>query len=415
MFFCDAKLQLFLLQAKLLHSKFDNSEILSYLCHKEQLFISDNIMNRLIFSIAVLITASSIAPDAYSRSQYNTGETNEMFIESVKSDQAVRNAKREILSTKKHLLDSVITWTCGVQAFQTVYDKIDHRIALHLYGEYDGKMGNPIADNKVIGKQVVSKSIKGAKYSVERLGNYVMLVERNAAGVPIKAFYKIEPNDIQSDRRYVFLRRVLAGNYVLENGKHALFGPKMEHYSDMKWAGDPGARYRLTINEDHKSFDIEYGEGRVSHGDPSSPKYGKMPGGGGAGALMGPMTIRVTPILGGLNVTTIHDQKFVDHNPRFGENVTLSIVETPYAEIPGKYGVASAMPLTHSILRLLPKDVLKMMRCEIYARHGDTFTEAEVQDYFNAQPWYKKSVKVVVLTDIERFNVAFIKQIEKEK
>ena len=130
---------------------------------------------------------------------------------------------------------------------------------------------------------------------------------------------------------------------------------------------------------------------------------------------MGPMTIRVTPILGGLNVTTIHDQKFVDHNPRFGENVTLSIVETPYAEIPGKYGVASAMPLTHSILRLLPKDVLKMMRCEIYARHGDTFTEAEVQDYFNAQPWYKKSVKVVVLTDIERFNVAFIKQIEKEK
>ncbi len=372
-------------------------------------------MNRLIFSIAVLIAASAIAPDANSRSRYNTDETNEAFIESVKSDQAVRNTKRAILSTKKHLLDSVITWTCGVQAFQTVYDEIDHRLALNIYGEYDGKLGNPIADNKVVGRQVVSKSIKGAKYSVERLGNYIMLVERNAAGTPIKAFYKIGQNDIQSDWRYVFLRRVLAGNYVLENGEHALFGPKMEHYSDMKWAGDPGAHYRLTINDDHKSFDIEYGEGRVSHGDPSSPKYGKMPGGGGAGALMGPMTIRVTPILGGLDVKTIRDQKFVDHNPRFGENAMLKIVETPYDEIPGIYGVASAMPLTHSILRLLPKEVLKMMRCEIYARHGDNFAESEVQDYFNAQPWYKQSGKAVVLTDIERFNVALIKQIEKEK
>lgn len=188
-------------------------------------------MNRLFFSIAVLIAASAIAPDANSRSRYNTGETNEAFIESVKSDQAVRNAKRAILPTKKHLLDSVISWTCGVQAFQTVYDEIDNRLALNIYGEYDGKLGNPIADNKVVGRQVVSKSIKGAKYSVERLGNYIMLVERNAAGTPIKAFYKIGQNDIQSDGRYVFLRKVLAGNYVLKMVNTPC--------SDRKWSTTP--------------------------------------------------------------------------------------------------------------------------------------------------------------------------------
>ncbi|MBQ4231248.1 MAG: YARHG domain-containing protein, partial [Salinivirgaceae bacterium] len=41
--------------------------------------------------------------------------------------------------------------------------------------------------------------------------------------------------------------------------------------------------------------------------------------------------------------------------------------------------------------------------------------DAAVQSYFDKQPWYKKSGKAAVLTDIERFNVALIKQVEKKQ
>ena len=365
--------------------------------------------------MAALIATTAITADA-ARKYYQDGETPEGFIETVNSDQALRASKHVVLSTKKHLLDSVPAWTCGVQAFETVYDADDHCIALHIYGKRDGEMGHPFGKNKVVGKQVLSKEVKGAKITVERFGNYTMLVMRNAAGQPIKAFYKIPNEFVQGQCRNIFLRRILAGNYVLESGEHALFGPKMSHYTEMKWAEDPGYHYEVKFTDDRKSIDIIYGEGRVSHGDPSSDRYGKMPGGGGAGAIMGPMTIRITPIVGGLKVKSIHDEPFVSHDPSFKDDPTITIFETPYTEIPGKYAFASAMPLTHSLLRLFPKDVLAAIRNEINARHGASFADAEVQNYFNAQPWYKNSgKKAVVLTDIEKFNVALIKQIEKEK
>lgn len=373
-------------------------------------------MKRTILSMAAVIVASALLPtSAYPRGSYRDGETPEIFIQAVGNDQSRRTAKRQTLSIKKHLLDSFAAWTCGIQAFETFYNTEERRISLQLYSELDVKSGDPLGNNKVVGKQVLSKDVKGAKFSVERFGNYTMLVERNASGSPIKAFYKIPREHIHGDCRHKFLRRILAGNYVLEDGNHAIFGPKMEHYTSLKWAEDPGYYYLAEITDNRKSVDIIYGDSRVSHGDPSSPKYGKMPGGGGAGALMGPMTIRVTPTVGGLKVESIHDEPFVSHNPSFKDNPTLSIVETPFSDIPGRYAFASAMPLTHSLLRLFPREALTLMRCEISARHGATFTDPKIQSYFDVQSWYKKSKTKVTLTDIEKFNVALIKLIEKEK
>ena len=73
------------------------------------------------------------------------------------------------------------------------------------------------------------------------------------------------------------------------------------------------------------------------------------------------------------------------------------------------------IPLTHQMLRLFPKEVLTLMRGEIYARHGDTFSDPKTQAYFDAQPWYKKSGRPVALTDLERFNYALIKQVEQNR
>ena len=66
------------------------------------------------------------------------------------------------------------------------------------------------------------------------------------------------------------------------------------------------------------------------------------------------------------------------------------------------------------MLSIFPKEVLTLMRGEIYARHGDTFENPATQRYFDAQPWYKKSGNKVVLTDVERFNYALIKQVEMQ-
>ena len=113
----------------------------------------------------------------------------------------------------------------------------------------------------------------------------------------------------------------------------------------------------------------------------------------------------------------ITDQRFVDHAPALEVDVdnVLTKLQCPWEGIDGKWAFASVMPLTHDLLLLFPAEVLELMRAEIYARHGDTFRSAANQRYFDQQPWYKKSGKQVVLTDVERFNVALIKQVMESK
>ena len=95
------------------------------------------------------------------------------------------------------------------------------------------------------------------------------------------------------------------------------------------------------------------------------------------------------------------------------EERNLPKAQTPYEGLDGKWTFASVFPLTPALLKIFPKEVLKLMRGEIYARYGDTFADPDTQAYFDAQPWYKKqSDKKITLTDIERFNYAVIKQAE---
>ena len=127
---------------------------------------------------------------------------------------------------------------------------------------------------------------------------------------------------------------------------------------------------------------------------------------------MGPMAWQVKPTGDGLEACVAHDEPFVDHRPRLEEGTNvLTKVQCPWQGVDGKWAFSSVIPLTHELLRLFPKDVLELMRAEIYARHGDTFKSAANQQYFDQQSWYKKKGKAVVLTDIERFNVALIKYI----
>lgn len=369
---------------------------------------------RIIFILLTIIALSSIARERqHDIFRVDYRDIGTLLQEGVETDLAHSNDRQKLLNTKQILTDNYeLLWTDGRFILSTLYnpESKEIEVGFNRYMEPTPTMEKPHV-MKIVGKKVKVKGTPSLFATVEQLGQYTMLVYRNSQGIPVKAYYKITYDDASYGRWTIFIHYLLAGNYMLKNGKNAVFGLRQEFYNGDKYNTDPGL-YQFYIDPDDNKIDILYGEGRVSHGDPSSPKYGKMPGGGGAGALMGPMEWQLCLTKEGLDAKVIEDQQFVDHSPRLedGNNV-LTKVQCPWQGIDGKWAFASVIPLTHELLKLFPKDVLELMRAEIYARHGDTFNNAANQQYFNQQPWYKKSGKPVVLTDIERFNVALIKQV----
>lgn len=55
----------------------------------------------------------------------------------------------------------------------------------------------------------------------------------------------------------------------------------------------------------------------------------------------------------------------------------------------------------------------ELARQEIYARHGNSFTDADLQEYFNARPWYKPG-EATELSDCEKANIFLLDTYEKE-
>lgn len=92
-----------------------------------------------------------------------------------------------------------------------------------------------------------------------------------------------------------------------------------------------------------------------------------------------------------------------------------SPLESTESAIPGRYPEASLRYLTDADLRGKPAPELKIMRNEIFARHGYIFQTAVMRTYFRRQPWYKPRYKDVssMLTDIESANIELIKKYEK--
>jgi len=86
---------------------------------------------------------------------------------------------------------------------------------------------------------------------------------------------------------------------------------------------------------------------------------------------------------------------------------------------PGKYPYASTRYLTSDDLNNLSSFELKIMRNEIYARHGFIFQTKAMQQYFQNQSWYRNISKLNnndevydYLTRIEKANINLIKSYE---
>ena len=333
------------------------------------------------------------------------------IINRVNSGMNSRDLPRRQLPVRQWLMgDTARYWCDGVKTFCSFYEPEERCVMLHSFYADTGRFGDAVSLKPADGNKLLGDN--GTTVTVEQLGAYVMLVERGKAGDIRRAFYSISSDDIHDGCWTHFVRHMLDGVYAVDGIGNVVFGPKMSHYVIDRFDSDPGF-YLYCIDTQQHAVDILYGEGRCSHGDPSSPKYGHMPGGGGAGALMPPMQWRVSPSAEGLKAVVTDDQPFVDHYPALAEGVNiLNKTQGPYDGLQGKWTFASVMPLTPSLLAIFPADVLTLMRAEIYARHGDTFSDPATQRYFDAQPWYRKTDGKVSLTAVERFNYNLIKQVE---
>ena len=97
--------------------------------------------------------------------------------------------------------------------------------------------------------------------------------------------------------------------------------------------------------------------------------------------------------------------------------------DNPHSETPpsleaergnGRFPEASIRLLIAADIDNLNKADLKIMRNEIYARHGYIFKTADMMDYFSGQSWYEPRFENVdnLLTAIEKSNITFIKKFE---
>ena len=312
----------------------------------------------------------------------------------------------------KELLAQPVFWLNGSELYISLdADETGRSLTVAPYRSEEGK----VYHLSLQGGLLSVKELKGGTATYEQMGDWRLLIIRDAQKKAIDVFIGTERDDYEGARMDVFrdAHAVYDGHYVTAQGEHAVFGLRPDFYACENDVSDPGLFFLWPMKKDRYTDLLAYGGGRVSHGKPGS---GDKPGEGRSGAIMEEMLWRVAPTSDGVRVWVLRDQEEVSHFPAFSRRLMkMAKVAGPYADVPGKWGFASVRPLSTGMLERFPKSALLLMRKEIYARHGDTFKDPEIQAYFDRQPWYKKSGQPVVLTDVERLNNQLIQAVEVTK
>lgn len=83
--------------------------------------------------------------------------------------------------------------------------------------------------------------------------------------------------------------------------------------------------------------------------------------------------------------------------------------------VAGQYPESSERQLTERDVSLQTAFGLRVMKNEIYARHGFVFSEPDMKRHFSEESWYKgkeKKMGKIKLSAVEKSNIAFIEQAE---
>lgn len=106
-------------------------------------------------------------------------------------------------------------------------------------------------------------------------------------------------------------------------------------------------------------------------------------------------------------------------NPTANQSQTVSTASIKStAKIP--YSITSTRNLTEGELMKLSLNDLRIIRNEIYARHGRMFKSSSLRNYFSAYSWYEPKAYDDVAIEkgfnaFERYNVAKIEEVETKK
>lgn len=85
-------------------------------------------------------------------------------------------------------------------------------------------------------------------------------------------------------------------------------------------------------------------------------------------------------------------------------------------QLPGRWPESGVRVLTEDDLAGLSASELRVMRNEIYARHGRRFQSADLRSYFESQRWYVPLTDgVPTLSRTEMANVEFILRAEQKR
>ncbi len=88
-----------------------------------------------------------------------------------------------------------------------------------------------------------------------------------------------------------------------------------------------------------------------------------------------------------------------------------------YGVAPGAMYLFQNTPLTDSLLHNITLYELRILRNEVYARHGRRFTTPWLRDYFKCEAWYKprREFTIAELSENEKNNVKVIQAVEARR
>lgn len=98
------------------------------------------------------------------------------------------------------------------------------------------------------------------------------------------------------------------------------------------------------------------------------------------------------------------------------DNQLVDILQRVYPTDKQTFPFTASTELDIKTLEFFSKDELKIMRNEIFARHGFIFSTDAMKKHFSAMSWYKPEQKNVdnLLSPVERHNVELIRKVENE-
>ena len=117
----------------------------------------------------------------------------------------------------------------------------------------------------------------------------------------------------------------------------------------------------------------------------------------------------------GLNIYKCDFNPEIEDASKGGLIAKLRRTASPYGD--GLCPYTSKMLINPSLIGCYDNDMLRIIRNEIWARHGYRFSSADLQQHFAKQAWYKPvdDNAAIELSELEKMNIAIIKSMESRE